>query len=142
MKKEIYHIPGKVVGHHHPEINAIIDTWDSLLISLADWKASVYDIGITDYAPKHGVTVWVIDTSRSHGVFKTEVQEFRENVARPKLIENGVKFLFVIQPQSALGRLAVKRTATLYQGQGSMKAYSVASLEEALTILRKEKEVA
>lgn len=114
MKKELYRVPGKVVGHHHPELNAIIDTWESLLISLDDWKATIFEIGIMDYAPKHIVTVWVIDTSNGQGVFKPDVQEFREKVARPKLAENGIKFLFVVLSNTAIGRLSARKTAKLY----------------------------
>ncbi len=140
MAKELYNIPGKVVGHHHPEINAIVDTWDSLLITLDDWKASVYDVGITDYAPKNGVTVWIIDTSNATGVFKPEVQEFREKVARPKLEENGVEYLFVVLPQSAIGKLSAKKTASLYDHtkDGGLKSYHVTSIDEAKEILAKE----
>lgn len=136
MAKELYHIPGKVIGRHHPEINTIIDTWESLSVSLDDWKASVYEIGIVDYAPKHGVTGWIIDTSNSQGVFKPEIQEFREKVARPKLAENGVKFLFVVLPQSAISKLSARKTARLYQGQGALEAHPVASIEEAVELMK------
>ncbi len=136
MVKELYNIPGKVVGHHHPEINTIIDTWESLSITLDDWKASVYNIGIVDYAPKHDVIGWIIDTSNSTGVFKPEVQEFRERIARPKLVENGVKFLFVVLPQSAISKLSARKTARLYQGKGILEAHPVASIEEAVEMMR------
>lgn len=138
MVKELYNIPGKVVGHHHPEINTIIDTWDSLLISLEEWKASVYEIGIVDYAPKNGVTSWIIDTSKGRGVFKPEVQEFREKVARPKLAANGVKLLFVVLPQSAIGKLSARKTAKLYKGGGELEAFPVASIDEAIAIMKQE----
>ena len=136
MVKELYNIPGKVIGRHHSEINTIIDTWESLSISLDDWKASVYEIGIVDYAPKNGVTGWIIDTSNSSGVFKPEVQHFRETVARPKLVENGVKFLFVVLPQSAISKLSARKTARLYQGQGALEALPVASVEEAVDVMK------
>lgn len=135
MVKELYNIPGKVIGRHYPEINSIIDTWESLSITLDDWKASVYGIGILDYAPKHGVTGWIIDTSNSHGVFKPEVQEFREKIARPKLAENGVKSLFVVLPQSAISKLSARKTARLYKG-GVLEAHPVASIDEAVDMMK------
>ncbi len=135
MAKELYKIPGKVVGRHHPEINAIIDTWESLLISLEDWKASVYEIGIVDYAPRNGVTSWIIDTSKSQGVFKPEIQDFREKVARPRLAENGVKFLFVVLPHSAISKLSARKTAKLYQ-EGTFESYPVSSINEAVEIIK------
>ena len=140
MKKELYRVEGKVVGHHHPEINTIIDTWDSLLISLEEWKATIFDIGIVDYAPKNGVIAWIIDTSKSEGVFTPEVQKFREEVARQTLADNGVRHLFVVHSESALGKLAARRTSGLYKGT-QMKAHNVASIDEALAILREAGEI-
>lgn len=136
MVKELYNVPGKVVGRYHQDIHTIIDTWDSLGITLDEWKASVYEIGILDFAPKHGVAGWIIDTSNSRGVFKPEVQEFREQVARPRLTEGGVKFLFVVLPQSAISKLSARKTAKLYQGEGTLEAHPVASIEEAVSIMK------
>ncbi len=136
QKLELYNIPGKVVGHYHPQLNAIIDTWESLLISLEDWKASVYDIGITDFAPKNGVTTWIIDTSNAIGVFKPEVQEFRAKIARPKLQANGVRFLFVVLPHTAIGKLSARKTANIYSGQSILQSFQVASIDEAVDMLQ------
>jgi hypothetical protein len=136
MVKELYKVPGKVVGNYHPDIHTIIDTWESLAITLEEWKASVYDVGIVDFAPKHGVIGWIIDTSQSQGVFKPEVQEFREKVARPKLAENGVRFLFVVLPQSAISKLSARKTARLYKGQGALEAHPVASVNEAVEMMK------
>ena len=134
--KELYRIPGKVVGHYHPDIHTIIDSWESLMVSLDEWRSNIYDIGIVDYAPKHGVKAWIIDTSKSQGVFKPEIQEFREKVARPKLAQVGVKHLFVVLPASAIGKLSAKKTAKLYGGQEGMQSHHVASVEEAVSILK------
>lgn len=134
MKIEVYNIPGKVVGHHHPEINAMVDTWESMIISLEEWKANIYDIGICDYAPKHKVDTWIIDTSNGHGVFKPAIQEFRENVARPKLVENGVKFFFVVSSQSAVSKLSSRKTSKIYSGDKHMKSFYVDSIDEAKEI--------
>ncbi len=139
MKKEIYSIPGKMVGHHHPDINCIVDSWTSLFVTLDEWKSTVYDIGITDYAPRNGVTSWIIDTSKASGVFKPEIQEFRTNVARPKLEENGVTRLFVVLPASAIGKLSARKTAKLYDAKGILKAYDVMSIEEAFDIIKEDK---
>lgn len=136
--KELYKVPGKVVGHHHPDINAIVDTWDSMAISLEEWKSTIFEIGIMDYAPKHGVTTWVIDTRHSSGIFYPEVQEFREKVAAQKLVENGVRFLFVIQSRSVLGKSSGRKTTELYSKQNNLISFQVASIEEALDIVKEE----
>ncbi len=136
MPKELYHVPGKVVGHYHPEINAVIDTWTSLFISLEDFKASIYDIGIADFAPKNGVTTWIIDTSHGKSVFPPDVQEFRQNIASPKLEEVGVKFLFVVLPDKGIGKFSAGKTANIYSGQHGMQTFEVHSIEEAKNILK------
>ena len=138
MKKEIYSIPGKVVGHHDPVLKAIIDTWTSLFITLEQWKSTVYDIGITDYAPKNGVVAWIIDTSKARSSFPPDVQEFREKVAKAKLEDNGVKYLFVVVPEKGFGRLSAGRTADLYNDiQGGLQSFEVQTLDEAKAMLRK-----
>lgn len=136
MKKELYNLPGKVVGHFHPEINTIVDTWTSMFVSLEQWKSTVYDIGITDFAPKNGVTAWIIDTSKARSVFPPEVQEFRQNVAKLKLEENGVEYLFVVLPEKGIGKFSAGKTANLYEGQGRLKAFEVKNIDEALLILK------
>ncbi len=137
MKKELYRVPGKVVGHHHPNINAIIDTWENMFITLEEWKSHIYDIGIVDYAPKNHVTTWIIDTSNGTGTFKSEVQEFRRTVASPKLEANGLKYFFVVLSKQALGKFSARDTAKIY-GQGKMKTFAVGSVQEALDILKGE----
>lgn len=135
MKKELYKIPGKVVGHHDPSINAIIDTWQSLFISLEEYKSTIYEIGIVDYAPKNGVTTWIIDTGHGRSVFRPEVQEFREEIARPKLEEVGIKYLFVVLPEKGIGKFSAGKTANIYGGQEKMKTFEVSSMAEVRSIL-------
>lgn len=137
MKKEIYTIPGKLVGHHHPEIDAIIDTWTSLMITLDDYKSTIYNIGILDFAPKNRVTTWVIDTSNAAGVFKPEIQEFRQNIVGPKCVEIGIRNFFIVQPQSAIGKLSTRKTTNIYAGQKAMQTFEVSSIDEVLTMLKK-----
>ena len=136
--KEIYNIPEKMKGFHDPTINAIIDSWENMNVSFEDWKSTIYDIGITDYAPKHGVDTWVIDTSKGTGVFNQEIQDFRDKVARPKLVENGIKYFFVVSSGSALGKLSSKRTSKIYAEGGLMKSFHVESIEEAKQIRAEE----
>lgn len=141
MKKELYKIPNMMVGHYHPEINAIIDTWESLHASLEEWKATVFEIGIVDFAPKNGVRTWIIDTSKASGVFGQDVQEFRQNVAGPKLEQNGVKYMFVVTSQEALGALSSGRTARIYKSGSKMQSFQVKSIQEAMDILKEAGEI-
>ena len=117
QKSEIYRIPGKLIGEHLPEIQTILDSWNSsLFVSLEDWKSTVFDIGIMDYAPKHDVRNWIIDTSEARSVFPPKIQEFRQNVAKKALEENGVRRLIVVHPPSGIGKFSAAKTAQLYEG--------------------------
>lgn len=137
-KKKIYQIPGKLEGHHHPDLNAIVDTWSSsLFISLEDWKATVFEVGIKDYAPKHGVKNWIIDTRQARSVFPPDIQAFRQNVAKKELEKNGVERLIVVLPSYGFGKFSAAKTAELYDGDQGLHGYEVKSLEEAFDLIRR-----
>jgi hypothetical protein len=138
MKVELYNVPGFVVGHYHPDINTIIDTWDSMSISLEDWQSTIYEMGILDFAPKNGVTAWITDTSTASGVFKPELQEFRASISAPQMAKGGIKCFFTVLPNSAIAKLSVRQTSKVYTGHGEMKSFTVDSMEEALKIREEE----
>ena len=135
-KSEIYRIPGKLIGEHIPEIQTILDSWNSsLFVSLEDWKSTVFDIGIMDYAPKHDVKNWIIDTSEARSVFPPKIQEFRQSVAKKALQDNGVKRLIVVHPKSGIGKFSAAKTAELYDSD-ELKTFDVESLQEAFDIIQ------
>ncbi len=134
-KIEVYSIPGKMVGHHHEDINAMIDTWKNLLVSLGEFKANIHDIGL-EYAEKHRVTTWIVDTSDSTGVFKIEIQQFIESTVAPKCAEIGIKHFFVVLPSSAVAKLSTKKVARINSNQKGMQTFEVTSVDEALDMLK------
>lgn len=138
MEIELYNVPGKVVGKYHLDINTIIDSWSSLNISFEDWKSNIYEIGILDFAAKNEVTAWVTDTSNSEGVFRREIQEFRENVSAEAMAKSGVMYFFTVLQSSAIAKLSGRRVSKAYSGQGQMKSLAVESLEEAFELIKKE----
>lgn len=135
MKTEVYSIPGKMVGHYDGANNAMIDSWSSLLVSLDEFKAAVYDVGI-DFARKNKVTTWIVDNSTSNGVYKKEVQDFIGTTVAPKCAEIGIKYFFVILPQSAIAKLSAKNVAKINSNQKGMQTLQVASVEEALKMVK------
>lgn len=136
MQQEIYRLPGFLTGVYHRDINAIIDTWESLKVSLEDFKSVVYNIGI-DFAQKNDVTTWIVDNSNSHGVYKKEVQVFVESTLAPACARIGIRFFFVVLPQSDLGKLSAKKVAKINEEQTIMQTIEVDNLQEALDLLRK-----
>ncbi|MCV9385764.1 hypothetical protein [Reichenbachiella ulvae] len=137
-KKEIYSIAGKLKGHHDSDINGMIDTWENLLVSLDQFKTNIHDIGL-EYAEKNHLTTWIVDTSNSTGVFKKEIQGFIESVVAPKCAEIGIKYFFVVLPQSAIAKLSTKNVAKINSGQEGMQTFEVASVDEALSMLQEVK---
>ena len=138
MKRLIYEIPGKVTGHYYPESNTIIDSWTELNASFDDWKKTIYDIGILDFAPKNGVTTWITDTSKASGVFNNEIQDFREGVSAAAMARSGIKLFFTVMSASAIATLSARKTSKAYSGHGSMDSIAVSSIEEAFEIRDRE----
>lgn len=139
MKTKIYEIPGKMVSHYYPpEEKTIIDSWTELNASFEDWKKTIYEIGILDFAPKNGVTTWITDTSRATGIFDNQIQDFRKDVSAAAMAKSGIKLFFTVLSSSALSTLSVRKTSKVYGGHGEMKSMAVSSLEEAFEIREKE----
>lgn len=138
MKTKIYEIPGKMVSHYYPEEKIIIDSWTELNASFEDWKKTIYEIGILDFAPKNGVTTWITDTSRATGIFDNQIQDFRKDVSAAAMAKSGIKLFFTVLSSSALSTLSVRKTSKVYGGHGEMKSMAVSSLDEAFEIREKE----
>ena len=137
MRQEIYSIPGKMSGSHDLQINAIIDSWQNLLVSLDDFKKTIFDKGIL-YASQNGVQTWIVDTSNALGTFKPDIQEFIEGTVAPKCSDIGIKYFFVVLPKSAISRLSARKVANINANQEGMQTIEVGSVDEALTLLKGE----
>ncbi len=137
-KEEIYSIPGKMTGHYYHQIDTIIDTWtSSLFVALEDWKATVYDIGIAEFAPNKRVKNWIIDTSQARSVFPPAVQEFSEKEAKPKLEEMGLQRLIVILPATGIGKFSASKIAEIYDGEAGMKSYELENMDQAMELIKR-----
>lgn len=135
MKQEIYSIPGKMMGHHDLQINAIIDTWQNLLVSLEDFKKTVFDQGMP-YAIENKLNTWVVDTSEAIGTFKPEIQAYIESTVAPKCAEIGIKYFFVVLPKSAISKLSARKIAKINANQEGMQTIEVGSVDEVMSLLK------
>ncbi len=136
MKREIYSIPGRMVGHYDPEINGIIDTWSSLLVTLDQFRENIFDIGVLDFAPRHGVNTWIVDNSTAEGVYRKDVQSFIQTTVAPKCAEIGIRYFFVVLPQGAIAKLSARNVAKINANQEGMQTLEVASVQEAIDLLQ------
>jgi len=124
-----------MTGSFDSDLNAMIDNWSSLMVSLEDFKSTIYDIGVP-FAESNKVTTWIVDTSKSEGVFKKDVQAFIESTVAPKCSEIGIKYFFVLLPQSAIAKLSAKNVARINSNQKEMQTFQVGSMDEALEMLK------
>lgn len=130
----MYSIPKKLIGEYDSDLNAMIDNWSSLLATLEEFKSTIYDQGI-DFVVKNKATVWIVDTSQGKGAFKKEVQDFIQSHVAPKCAEAGIKYFFMILPQSAIAKLAAKRVVELSSNNEGMQTFQVGSMEEVMQML-------
>ena len=138
MQTKIYEIPGKLISHYYPNEQTIIDTWTELNASFEDWKKTIYEIGILEFAPKNGVKTWITDTSQATGVFSNEIQTFREEVSAAAMAKSGIKLFFTVTSDSAIATLSARKTSKVYSGHGEMQSLVVSSLQEAFDIRDRE----
>lgn len=131
MRKEIYNVAGKMVGEHDTNVQAMVDTWESLLISVDHFQSSIVEVGVP-YAKTHGITTWIVDTSAAIGAFKMDVQKFIEETVAPSFAAIGIKYFIIILPASAIGKMSAKKVAQTNDAQEGMQTIEVFSWEDAL----------
>ncbi len=118
------------------DAGAMIDTWESMLISAEQFRAHIFDIGVP-YARAHGINCWIVDTSKAKGVFRKEVLELIDKEVAPSFAAIGIKYFITITPESALTKLTVNKIEELNAADG-MNVFSLSSTEEALNWLMQE----
>lgn len=133
--KTIYHVEGHVLGEYESTLNAMIDTWDSLLISKENFKKSIYEVGVP-FAQRNKVTSWIVDTSNSEGLFKVEVQKFIDESVAPKFAEIGIQRFFIIPPKSAIAKLSATRVAEINNDQDGMQTITIESVNSAMNMIK------
>lgn len=102
----VHEIKGKVRVHWLPESKAILDTWESQVITVAEFREFIAK-GL-EFSVKNGGRAWIVDASSATGVMPQEVQAHIANEVFPAFVKNGVKYFCSIQPKgSALAKMTV-----------------------------------
>ena len=138
MKKVIYQVPDRVIGEYDAQNSTMIDTWSSLMISVDDFRGSIYEIGVP-FAVTNKITSWIVDTSTAEGLFKKDVQEFIDQTVAPRFAEIGIRYFFIVLPQSAIAKLSAKHVAKINDNQDGMQTIQVASVQEAIELIKKNR---
>ena len=135
---KIYEVTGKVAGFFDSSNDAVIDSWTSLMISVEEFKKSIYEVGVP-FAKSKQVTNWIVDTSTADGLFKTDVQKFIDQTVAPKFAEIGIRYFFIVLPASAIAKLSAKHVAKINNDQEGMQTIQVSSVEEAIRLIQSQK---
>ena len=106
MRTKIYEIPNKLLCEWDSAAKAVIDTWETYSVTLAEFKEAVLIRGV-NHAKTNGVNAWIVDSHKAKGVFSKEIQEFIGTTIFPTFARIGVKFFVTINSENALTNLTI-----------------------------------
>ncbi len=132
---KIYEIPGKVFSSWEPSVKAMIDTWSSYAVSLAEFKEVVLSKGVS-HAKLNGAKAWIVDSSQATGAFSKEIQSFIGSDIFPAFAKIGIKYFITITSQSAITRMSIS-SYTEKAGPNGLSLLEVSSTEQAFEWLKK-----
>jgi hypothetical protein len=138
MRTQIHNIPGKMETSWISEVNAVLDTWTTYVVSLSDFKEAVLVKGL-DYARKHKGIAWIVDSSTAHGAFSQEIQAFIGSDVFPSFAKAGIKYFITILPkESAVTKMTVKNYMAKV-GPNGLQLVECNSVEDAVEWLKQNK---
>ncbi len=106
-------IPGKLTTSWLDDVKAVLDTWTSYDITLADFRQSVLVDGL-NHAKAHGGVAWIVDSSNASGAFSPEIQAFIGSDVFPGFAKAGIKYFITITSKVSL---ETRRTVASYSAQ-------------------------
>lgn len=135
MRTKIHEIPNKLLCEWEPEAMAVIDTWSTYSVSLAEFKEAVLIKGV-EYAKANGVKAWIVDSHKAKGVFSQEIQNFIGTDIFPTFAKIGVKYFMTINSENALTNLTISQYST-QAGPNGLKVLKGSSAEGAIEWIKK-----
>lgn len=135
METEISNIPGKMRTTWREDVKAVVDTWETYLVTLEEFKQAVLVKGV-DYAKTNGGVAWIVDSSAAKGVFTPQIQEFIGSDVFPMFAKIGVKYFITISSKvSNLTNLTVNQYAAK-TGPCGLQLIELNSVTDAITWLK------
>ncbi len=131
----VYEIPGKLKVEWDPKARAIVDTWTSYNISLADFRNAVLVKGL-NHSKAHRGRAWIVDSSKASGSFSQEIQAYIGSHIFPAFTKNGVKYFMTITAESALTRMTVAQYSKK-AGPNGLALLNGSSVDGAISWLKK-----
>jgi hypothetical protein len=135
MRIKIHEVPNKLLCEWDPEAKAVIDTWTTYAVSLAEFKEAVLTKGV-EYAKANGVQAWIVDSHSANGVFSQEIQDFIGSTIFPTFARIGVQYFMTINSENAITNLTIAQYSTK-AGPCGLKVLNGSSAEGAIEWLKK-----
>lgn len=135
MRTKIFEIPDKLLCEWDSDAKAVIDTWTTYSITLAEFKEAVYVKGV-NHARLNGVKAWIVDSHKANGFFKAEIQEFIATHIFPTFASIGVKYFMTINAENAATKMTVDQYSSK-AGPNGLKVLTGSNAEDAIKWLMK-----
>lgn len=133
--EQVHSIAGKLDVKWVPEVRAILDTWTSYFIPLADFKEAVAVKGLS-FAKAHKARAWIVDSSTAKGAFSADIQAYIGTELFPAFAKAGIKCFITITSESAVTKMTVANYSAK-AGPSGLKLVEATSATEAIEWLKK-----
>lgn len=135
---KVLEIPRKMTCNYHEEASAMIDTWESFVVSKDDFKHYILDKALS-FARSKNVKAWIIDATRSKGVFTKELLSFIENEVHPTFFKNGIKYFISIKPQESAFAELTEKSYTNSLSNSGLRLITCSTIDEAIEWIKNNK---
>jgi hypothetical protein len=132
---KVHEIPSTLVVEWNDDAKAMIDTWSSYQITIAQFREAILVKGLS-YAKAHGGRAWVMDGTKAQGAMAKDVQNLIETEVFKTFAANGIKYFVTIKStESALANSAIKRF-TSHLGPCGIQMVEVPDRQKAIAWLK------
>jgi hypothetical protein len=131
---KIHEIPGFLLVEWSEQGKAVIDTWSSCSIKVAEFREAIL-IKALAYAKAHQARAWVVDSSKAKGAYPQDVQDLIASEVFKAFAGIGIKFFISIKPASAVTTMSLNRVISQL-GPAGIQMVEVPDVETALAWLK------
>ncbi len=133
--EKVHETPGTLLVECNDEVKAMIDTWSSYRISVAQFREAILSKGIA-HAKVHQARAWIMDATKAKGAFSPDVQNLIETEVFKTFAANGIKYFITIKSAaSALTNMSIK-TFTAHLGPCGIQMVEVPDVNKAIAWLK------
>ncbi|MFZ3262943.1 MAG: hypothetical protein WA172_03000 [Terriglobales bacterium] len=132
--EKVHEIPGTLLVECNDEVKAMIDTWSSYRINVAQFHEAILSKGIA-YAKAHRARAWIMDATKARGAFSQDVQKLIETEVFKAFAANGIKYFITIKSASAVTNMSIN-SFTAHLGPCGIQMVEVPDVSKAIAWLK------